>query len=418
MSTYKPIQHIIVPSTGSFIFSNIPQNYTDLVLVVNGLASSPTATGLRFNGDTSSSYSATYLDGTTAASSYRETNANTGWGGSYYSDRPSSVVINIMNYANTNTNKTFITRYGSGKTIVNITAGLWRKTEAINSINVYTGATFNTTTTATLYGIESALSEQAKATGGNSIYRDSSYWYHIFTSSGTFTPSESLSNVDYLVVAGGGGGGISAGGGGGGGGVRSTISSTGGGGSVESKLSLSATSYAVTVGAGGSASAPGVQAGQGGNSTFATITSTGGGKGGAGGAGGNGGSGGGGEWQSAKGLGTANQGYDGSNGSQSGPPYKGGGGGGAGQTGSMPNGGNGITNSITGSSLSFGGGGGGGSTDSNNGSGGSGGGGAGSAGSGAPAAGTVNTGGGAGGSGSANVTAAGGSGIVIVRYPV
>jgi hypothetical protein len=37
----------------------------------------------------------------------------------------------------------------------------------------------------------------AKATGGDSVTTDGTYWYHTFLSSGTFTPTEALT-ADYL----------------------------------------------------------------------------------------------------------------------------------------------------------------------------------------------------------------------------
>ena len=117
------------------------------------------------------------------------------------------------------------------------------------------------------------------------------YRAHIFTSSGTFAVT-SVGNlptsVEYVVVAGGGAGGNRNGGGGGAGGYRSSVTgeSTGGGGSLETALSVSATSYTVTIGAGGVGGEDIYYGGQpGGNSSISgpditTVTSTGGGGGG------------------------------------------------------------------------------------------------------------------------------------------
>jgi hypothetical protein len=124
-----------------------------------------------------------------------------------------------------------------------------------------------------------------KATGGT-ITNSGGFWYHTFTSSGTFTPSQSLS-TDVLVVAGGGGGGYFSNGGGG-----------GAGGLLYGSLSVTATGYAVTIGAGGTTPYPGAGAGgDGNNSSFTgSYVAFGGGGGGGQGAlnGRNGGSGGGG----------------------------------------------------------------------------------------------------------------------------
>jgi hypothetical protein len=53
-----------------------------------------------------------------------------------------------------------------------------------------------------------------KATGGTVVVYDG-YYYHSFTSSGTFTPLQNIT-CDILIVAGGGSGGFGNGGGGGG----------------------------------------------------------------------------------------------------------------------------------------------------------------------------------------------------------
>lgn len=108
--------------------------------------------------------------------------------------------------------------------------------------------------------------------------------------------------------------------------------------------------------------------------------------------------------------------------------FAGGGGGGAGGAGSNTvgtaagNGGVGLQSSITGTATYYSGGGGGGSYGANGnarGTGGLGGGGNGNSGSGNGTAGTTNTGGGGGGGGYSSLTGyAGGSGIVILRYPL
>lgn len=246
------------------------------------------------------------------------------------------------------------------------------------------------------------------------------------TSISAFTPAPSTVSVDYLVVAGGGGGGTSFATAGGGGG--------GGAGAVRSgSLSVSATSYPITIGAGG-AGATTNQGTNGSDSVFSSITSTGGGGGGFGNSssgallnGKNGGSGGGGGGADSA-SGTAGAGTTGGNNGGAGRSSSiesGGGGGGSGAVGSVGAsgaggaGGVGTSSSITGVATFYGGGGGGGSTSSG-GVGGNGGGGAGSINGVAPTSGTANTGGGGGGSGDSNASATngapGGSGIVAISY--
>jgi hypothetical protein len=244
-------------------------------------------------------------------------------------------------------------------------------------------------------------------------------------------------SVDFLVVAGGGGGGYDAdrnvgAGGGGAGGYRSsngTYGSSGGGASAESSLSfLAGTVYTITVGAGG-AGGTSANGTNGNNSSISgsgitTITSVGGGGGGGigggGGQAGSGGSGGGarngtGSGTGNAGDGTANQGYRGGNQGLFSPCNGGGGAGEIGNTDGQGAGGDGVASTITGSSVTRGGGGGGGH-GSPAGVAGDGGGGAGGSG-GTGSAGTANTGGGGGGSATSGNGGAGGSGVVILRMP-
>ena len=450
ITTNNLISRQTVGSAGaaSITFSNIPQTFTDLRLVMS-LRNDGTGGGientitLSLNGSTSNfTNKILYGDGTSAGSY-----SNSSYGG-WTAESPATAntfannEIYIPNYTSANYKSYSFdgvveNNATAGKT--SLMAGLWSNTAAITSISITSRSTFNWVqySTFSLYGISSNTTTQntsaPSATGGDVITTDGTYWYHQFLYSGTFTPLKALT-ADYLVVAGGGGGGAGTGsggsqkggGGGGGGGVRCTVGATGGGGSLETALSLIAQAYTVTVGAGGTGTGS-TYGTQGSNSVFSTITATGGGFGGGSGnsAGGTGGSGGGGSENGAGGSGTVNQGYAGGTGGSQG----GAGGGGAGAVGatggasSGGNGGNGVTTSISGTSTTYGGGGGGAAYTSggaNGGSGGTGGGGTGpnSNGSGYVAA-TANTGGGAhGGNGNMGAQDPGGSGIVIVRYAV
>ena len=228
--------------------------------------------------------------------------------------------------------------------------------------------------------------------------------------------------VSYLVVAGGGSGGSNSNSGGAGaGGYRTNYGST----ALEI---LPSTTYNITVGAGGTANVfgSGVNGNNGNNSVFNIITSTAGGAGGAQGqTPGTGGSGGGGGYDRSGSAGNAGgfspvEGYAGGSGTQSGD-YPGGGGGGAsevGNTNANGHGGDGLSNSITGSAVFYSGGGGAGvSTNATTVPGGNGGGGQGGEGTTAAIAGTAYTGGGGGGGSASLGGGAGGSGVVILRYP-
>tara|TARA_R110000824_G_scaffold17018_2_gene69767 strand:+ start:305 stop:1477 length:1173 start_codon:yes stop_codon:yes gene_type:complete len=274
-------------------------------------------------------------------------------------------------------------------------------------------------------GKDTSVDSSITATGGT-VTTDGDYKVHAFSSTGsdTFEVTSSYGGtVEYLVVAGGGGGGGTIGGGGGAGGYR-----------AGTDFAVSGdTEYDVEVGGGGSAGGHAEVGGDGTDSLFSTITSTGGGGGGCdspltGRSGGSGG--GGGESGSGSGSGgsgntpstTPSQGNDG--GSGDGTYLAGGGGGGADASGSggtgTADGGGGTDNDIVEefTDVTYAGGGGGSTRTGFSNSGGLGGGGDGAIYDMQDAvAGTANTGGGGGGGDSLNAdSAAGGSGVVIIRY--
>jgi hypothetical protein len=431
MSTYEPIaSQTLGSAASSVVFSSIPQNYTDLVIIgaVKNTANNGDEVAFQLNGDTTSSYSRTRLFGNgSSAASGRASNQTKGALAINSTAQFSTVIANFQNYSNGATFKTVLSRGSDASNYVSSYVSLWRNTSPITQITLLpdSGTTFTADSTFTIYGV-AAGNSSAKASGGNIVTTDGSYWYHTFTSSGTFIPNEALT-ADYLVVAGGGAGGSTGrGGGGGAGGYRTSI-----GGST---LSLSSnTVYQALVGAGGAGLTSAGPGNSGTNSIFSTITSSGGGGGGqgnpngangiAGGSGGGGGSGN--NLTGSGGAGNAGsyspvEGYAGGSGSNTANAYGSGGGGGSsviGGSGSGTNGGNGgngTANSISGTSITYAGGGGGAVNSGTNGTGGTGGGGAGGT---VGVAGTANTGGGGGGTGG-SVSGSGGSGVIIIRYAV
>ena len=158
-STYTPIATTTLGSAVStYTFSSIPSTYTDLVLIVAGTLSS-TGTGsvcIRFNGDTSSSYSCTQLDSTPIAS-YRETNVTYMNIGILSGSNQANSIFNINNYSNSSAYKTILARGNNGADYVRTAVGLWRNTAAITSVSIYNpSANYAIGTTATLYGIQAA----------------------------------------------------------------------------------------------------------------------------------------------------------------------------------------------------------------------------------------------------------------------
>jgi hypothetical protein len=157
-ATYDKIATYTVPSSASsYTFSVIPATYTDIALIVGGTGSGDASIMMRFNGDTGSNYSTTFLYGTgSVAVSGRV--ANDSWivAMGRINTTGGASVINIQNYSNTTTNKTVIGRGSGGATLVIAAVGLWRSTAAINSITLSpeSSVTFATGTTFTLYGIK------------------------------------------------------------------------------------------------------------------------------------------------------------------------------------------------------------------------------------------------------------------------
>lgn len=273
-----------------------------------------------------------------------------------------------------------------------------------------------------------SLSDPIAATGGT-VTTSGKYTVHTFTADGTFTVTSPGIGAELLLVGGGGGGGrattgTGAGGSGGGG---------GGGQKTTTGLILVNGAYSVVVGAGGAAAPTNGQGSDGAGSSALGYSVSGGGGGGyygggagmGGRAGGSGGGAAGNNTTETGGTGVAGEGYAGGD---PGAGVNGGGGGGASAVGAgIGTGGAGAANSYSGSGVTRSGGGGGGITGSATYSGGLANGGSGGGGSGTywegdadiytnAVAGTANTGGGGGGGYRNGPAAAGGTGVVIIRY--
>jgi len=165
-NTYEAIATQTLSSAASTItFSSIPATYTDLVLVTTIIAQTGTPNDytslMQVNGDTGANYSTTRItgNGSTAASSRvsSQTYARINTDGYLSTTIPQNSIINLNNYSNTTTYKTFLQRSNQSDVVVNAAVSLWRSTSAISSItffieagNMGIGSTFN------LYGIKAA----------------------------------------------------------------------------------------------------------------------------------------------------------------------------------------------------------------------------------------------------------------------
>ena len=161
-STYTPIAtYTATGSQATITFSSISGSYTDLVLIVNAtVTSSGYDLGIQLNGDSGSNYSQTILYGTgSAAGSARGANQAKAYV-TYYGGIGTvqgNQVIQLMNYSNSTTYKTLITRANRADSGTDAVVNLWRNTAAITSIALNIGGTnFASGSTFTLYGIQAA----------------------------------------------------------------------------------------------------------------------------------------------------------------------------------------------------------------------------------------------------------------------
>ena len=157
-STYTPIAtQTMTTATASVTFSNIPDTYTDLVLVVDGTTNSGRNFHVEIN-TTSTVYSFTALSGDGASpSSSRLSNEGVLRMAALWAAQ-GNIIMHFLNYSNTTTYKTVLSRTNNASNQVNASVGLWRSTAAINKLNFQLSGpdNFLTGTTFTIYGIKAA----------------------------------------------------------------------------------------------------------------------------------------------------------------------------------------------------------------------------------------------------------------------
>ena len=162
-NTYTPIAtNTLSSAAASVTFSSIPSTYTDLIIVTQAISATADDVGIRFNSDSGSNYSQTWVSGNgTAGFSGRYTSSTSVYidiYGSMGTTLFNNANLHIMNYANTTTYKTFLSRSNRAGTGIDAIVGLWRSTSAISTIVLAptTGVNFSSGSTFTLYGIAAA----------------------------------------------------------------------------------------------------------------------------------------------------------------------------------------------------------------------------------------------------------------------
>ena len=162
-ATYEPISTTTLTGTQANISFSSLGSYTDLILVCNPInTSAGSDIGLQFNSDTGNNYSATWVNGngTSAVSSsiasysYTPVLQPVSGQSTVYSGQ---AIIQIMNYRNSTTYKSVLTRYDDAAKSTGAEIGLWRSTAAITSLLMKPGTgSFASGSTFTIYGILAA----------------------------------------------------------------------------------------------------------------------------------------------------------------------------------------------------------------------------------------------------------------------
>jgi len=140
-------------TSASVSFSGIPQNYRDLVLVVNAISTSNTNLDIRLNSDTSSSYPEFTMsnDGTGNWSvATTRTFLRLDYGGFIGTSSGHLNIIEFIDYSSTTKHKGVLARAGNISNGVSAIAGRWSNTSGINTILLM--PTFSAGSTIDLYG--------------------------------------------------------------------------------------------------------------------------------------------------------------------------------------------------------------------------------------------------------------------------
>lgn len=159
-STYTPIATYTAASDQSSITFSSLGSYTDIRIVANMMDTNLYGL-LRFNSDSGSNYSRTWMYGNgSSAQSNRTSNATSAyWGATGSGSTFLQNKMDIMNYGNSTTYKTMLVRQDDSAGDVGAFVYLWRSTSAITSISFVSAngtSSIKTGSTITLYGIKAA----------------------------------------------------------------------------------------------------------------------------------------------------------------------------------------------------------------------------------------------------------------------
>jgi hypothetical protein len=148
-------------SSGTISFTSIPSTYKHLQLrVYGGVATTAgSSSNIRFNGDnTDANYACHFLYGNgSSATANGATATPYGMYVNGISSAPSATIIDILDYTNTNKNKTSRSLNGydaNGSGVVDLLSNLWLSTAAINRVDIVASQNWGTYSSFALYGIK------------------------------------------------------------------------------------------------------------------------------------------------------------------------------------------------------------------------------------------------------------------------
>lgn len=140
-------------SASSIVFSSIPQNYRDLLIVTQPKsASSVVDQAIRFNGN--STIPVVVMWGQGGSYGAATSNALLDYYGSVTTDNTNATIIQIFDYSANDKHKAYLSRANRASNGLDLISGRWANNTPITSVtHVLNGANFGAGTTISLYGI-------------------------------------------------------------------------------------------------------------------------------------------------------------------------------------------------------------------------------------------------------------------------
>jgi hypothetical protein len=170
ISAYDALATVIVPSGGlaTITFADIPTGYQHLQIrgMVLGSAAASGSLQARFNNDSGTNYTRHELGGNGTTAFYYATTGQTSANMYGYYDNisnsgfPCVFVMDLLDYANTNKNKTMkvlagMDKNGSNYGEIFLKSSLWQSTSAISSVSIFIGGqNFAVNSSISLYGVK------------------------------------------------------------------------------------------------------------------------------------------------------------------------------------------------------------------------------------------------------------------------